>query len=172
MKIVESNAFRDVGVKGRLAFTITDARTGEIIEQFERNNVVCVSGYTGLLHSVLQNAPDYRINHLKIGTDVGTGTEDVPEPADKTYDHTEMDVLYSTVTPLTIGFSDENTAQVSITLVGANVMDGLPDPAPTSVNFTSAALHLQNGKVFSYVRFPKVAISELINISIVWTLRV
>lgn len=157
----------DKKIEGHVHFEIRDRNTGELIERIDHKNTVLKTAYPSLLRCVLVNDPEYMIQYLRIGDDVGTGTPDNPEAPNVDYGPSNMNQIYESTGNLSIGFSDEHTANIAYTLDGEEVAgEGM------ALDFTSAALVTKKGSFFSYLRFPRISISDLINITIVWTLRV
>lgn len=158
----------DNSLKGYLKFEIVDAKTNEVLDTFDEQQVVVLDSrealITGISNPSLQNV----ITNIKLGDDVGTGTEDVPEPADESYDETTMDIVFAAPYDLSLSTPSAFSISYAVTIIGADVMALYP--AETSKIFTSAALHTNNNKVFSYKRFTKKSISSLVNINIQWVL--
>lgn len=104
---------------------------------------------------------------------VGYGI-DFPKTALTSYDETTMELIFNSdlvfggYTFVVNHSLSQPTAEFSFTIIGQDVMD--QNPGVTSKNFCSAALHTGNGNVFSYLRFPKIGISSLVNINFVWTI--
>jgi hypothetical protein len=83
-----------------------------------------------------------------------------------------MDVLFDSSIPAYTFTVNENigvpNVQLSVGIDGDDVL--AQNVGADSVDFISAALHTNDGEVFSYLRFPKLGISGLINVTVVWTL--
>ena len=95
-----------------------------------------------------------------------------PQAATATYDTTSMDIAFDSSIPAYTFVKNYNLVlpqvSLSVEIIGADVM--AQNLTVSSVTMTSAALHTANGEVFSYLRFPKISMNELINITVVWTL--
>ena len=104
---------------------------------------------------------------MKVGTDIGTGTEEDPEPAEENYDESTMENPYLVSDTLTISFVDISTVSFSAVLDGADALNTLPNNG-TSAIINSAALHTENGKVFSYKRFPRISVSDSVDLYFTW----
>ena len=157
----------DGKIHGRLSIKSIDNNTGNIIDSFEDPNVIVLDAKQIVIQSISRSTNTYYLDRIKIGDDVGTGTPDVPETAVETYDENTMSIIYSGGTPLTVGYSG-NSVTFNITINGADVMTGYP--AETSKVINSAALHSVAGDVFAYRRFPQKSISNVIDLSIAWTI--
>lgn len=153
---------------GHLQFDIVDAKTDEVLDTFSEKQIIVLDAREALISGISDPSTGTTISSIKLGDDVGTGTIDNPQPALNTYDETTMNVIFDA--PYTLIRTNPTPISVSyaVTIIGVDVMALYP--GDTSKIFTSAALHTGNGNVFSYKRFPKKSISELVNINIQWTL--
>ena len=97
---------------------------------------------------------------------VGTPSLDNPATAVETYDENTMDLIFDAPYTLSVGYPNSTSVTFGVTIIGQDVLDLYP--LATSKIITSAALHTNNGNVFSYKRFPQKSISALIDLSIVW----
>lgn len=151
---------------GRLSFRIINRETGEVVDQFDDKNVLVVDSRTSITRAIAGNTLGV-IRFLKIGNDVGSGTIYEPEPAHESYDENVMNVLFESQN-LTVGYPDPRTVAFNVLVRGTDVLR--QHPGLTDVKFTSAALHTADGNVFSYKRFPVRTISDVLDLSIVWTI--
>lgn len=100
---------------------------------------------------------------------VGTASLDNPITPLDTYNETTMSVIYTDPDTFTIGYSNSTSVTFSATIDGADVMTYYPSEVTKTI--TSAALHVGNGDVFAYKRFPQKSISNLVDILINWTIK-
>lgn len=105
--------------------------------------------------------------------EIGYNTDE-PELPLTTFDDLSMDIIFDAgggYAPFGVDFSlIEPKVSFQFTIVGSDVIDYQLPSVVSSVVFNSASLHLGNGDVFSYIRFPKNAISTLVNITVVWSI--
>lgn len=98
---------------------------------------------------------------------------DEPELPLATFDNSSMDVVYFSNGAYTFTKNFDTLipkVDFQFTVIGQNVVDAQLPTIVSNVVFSSAALHTGNGNLFSYIRFPKVSISPLINITFIWSI--
>lgn len=155
--------------KGKFRLDLLDKDTGSILFSYEDPNILVLDSKTAIVTAIAGIDSGF-ITELKVGTDVGSGTQDSPEDPDDTYNETTMENPYSVSQSLISGFTDATTVAFSATAVGADVVAAIGGGSETSVVINSAALHTKNGKVFSYKRYPRISVSDAVNISFLWSI--
>lgn len=156
---------------GSVKIIETDARTGEILHVEEDHNVVVKTSRNSLIKRIAEDNNLSRIGRVMIGDDVGNGTFDDPQPPTINTTTSDMNVVYSTTSGITVTYPSALSISFAIFLSGQQVM--LEHPGEDSVGFTSIglfSLDAENPLAFSYRRFPLRSITENINISILWNL--
>lgn len=164
MNLIES---AKIPLQGYFSVKTIDSVSNKVIDSFEEDNVIVLDAKDIIIRSISLLTNTYYIERIKIGDDVGSGTPDVPETAVETYDENTMSIIYSGGTPLTVGYSGTSVT-FNITISGSSVMAGYPTETSKVIN--SAALHSLTGTVFAYKRFPQKSISNVIDLSIAWTI--
>lgn len=154
---------------GALEISLIDKQSLKVVHQHKDSNILVLDAETAITKAIAGNSEGF-ITTLKLGTDVGSGTEESPEAPSSTYDETTMLTPFTVPSNLIIGYSNSLTVAFSVTVDGMDVVTELGDGSQTSIKITSAALHTKNGKVFSYKRFPRISISGALSISFVWTI--
>lgn len=154
--------------KGHIQFVYTDAQTGEVLGTDEESNIVVNEHRKIVINRIYENKNDYRVRRVKIGDDVGTGTDNDPELPTKETSGTDMNVIFETVDNIEINYPDEERISFNIFFNGETIMNDYPDS--DQIGFTSIGLFSLNDWCFSYRRFPSRTITENININIIWTI--
>lgn len=167
MTTIKADDKFETKMKGIFSVKVTNRETGEVVDEYEEQNVLVLDSKTAITRAIAGN-PLGVIRTLKLGDDNGGGTNDNPFPAQESYDEGVMNVVYEKNTGIQAGYPNPITVAFNITVKGEEVMENYP--GQTNIIFCSAALHTNDGKVFAYKRFPQKSISEVLDISIVWSI--
>lgn len=113
--------------------------------------------------------PRVSVVNQTVGTGcvISRGNVNSPSAPLSSYTQTTMNVLFNAPYILGAGSINSTTAAFSVTIVGQDVLNAIGGGA-TSAVFTSAALHVGNGNVFAYQRFPQKSVSSVVNVNITW----
>jgi hypothetical protein len=144
------------------------------IQGTTNNNIeITLTGVSAL--TLTATTGDAVMNETSTTAQISRGWGSAPSSPLDTYNETTMAatsfngaVLFDAPYALTVGGTNNLQAIFNVTIVGADVI-AAQSGSPTSVNMSSAALHVGSGKVFAYARFPQKSISNLVDISISWT---
>lgn len=159
-----------MSIRGIFKLTVIDNVTGDVLDNYVDDNIVLDQGKDLIFKALtVVDTNNYKLSNLKLGTDIGDGTELIPEPPTADLTEADQDVLY-TVNPanVTITYPTTNSVMLSTTINGAVVMPLFP--AEVNVTYTSAVLYTLGNQAIAYKRFPARTISSLISIDISWTL--
>lgn len=159
-----------IGVRGDLKLTERLISTGEIVGEYEEQNVVLEQGKQSILRAfaAIANA-SHTVSTIKIGDDVGSGTVLVPEAATSSLSELNQRVVYATpAEEFFVSYPTSNSVRFLATINGPNVMSQYP--TQPNVIYTSAAIYTFGGKAVTYKRFPARTISSLISVDISWTI--
>lgn len=165
-------------MSGSVTITETDATTGEVLRVDEDHNIVVKTSRNALIRRIAEDQNLYKIRRVIIGSDVGNGTFDDPEPPTLSTTYSDMIPVYDTGSQenqITITYPTPLSISFAIFLSGQQVMQ--EHPGEDSVGFTSIGLFSMGNdqttgvpNAFAYRRFPLRSITENINISILWNL--
>jgi len=143
-----------------------------IVSSDERRKVIAIDGGTQSL--TIDFKFDTDLVNEQFEFEIGYSNGDPEAPLD-TFDTTNMNVVFDdaaeSYAPFTNNFDlVDPKVDFQFTVIGQDVIDYQLPTVVSNINFSSAALHTGNGEVFSYLRFPKIGISPLININFIWTI--
>ena len=124
-------------------------------------------------HIFINQPFDTPLNSTPFDYYSGNYTENNPEPPALGYDENSMEIAYdSTLTSSPLNFSVSSTTPAKLTIThevhGSDLMN--QNAGKSFLNLYSCALHTSNGKVFSYLRIPRLGVTATITLKIVWTL--
>lgn len=126
-------------------------------------------------HIFLVQPFDVPMNNTPFDYYSGNFSESNPEPATIGYDESVMDVGYDSKlalvdTSLDFLLSNTTPAKLSISheVHGTDLMN--QNAGKAFLNLYSCALHTEDGKVFSYLRIPRLGVTATITLKVVWTL--
>lgn len=159
------NTQLDNKVSGEFNITTYNRDTGEVVDEYSETNVVVLDSKEAIIKAIAGDSEGF-VTGLKVGDDVGTGDLNNPETATETYDENTMSVLYTFPGTFTTGYTNTTSVNFSAIISGEDFMSYYPNDNYKVL--TSAALHTNNGKVFSYKRFPQKSISALLDIAVIW----
>lgn len=157
------------GMSGQLTIVTRNIETGEIIDQFDDQNVYLDQGKTQALRAFVDGG-DFRIKTIFIGDDVGTGTIMNPEEPNASYTEANQSIVYEVPAEneFYVTYPEYNQVRLTAAISGPNVMALYPtDP---NVVYTSATIRTRDDRAIAYRRFPPRTISELVSVDLIWTL--
>lgn len=171
--MINSNISLDI--KGKLRLELLDQ--GESVEEHEIDNIV-TNRMTILLARLVSGAGIPGINHFAIGTGLGTGTIDVPQPPTR-----DMTTLRSEVMriPLTGAIYEDPEGDGGTTITDGFFTNRLTLTGelttPTDVQITEAALFggpgassTDNGYMCNMVTFPYITKPSNLSLRFRWQL--
>lgn len=159
MNLNNSSALSCTGV---VRMTVTDAVTGEEISSDSYVNTVTNEGLKNWV--VLMVSGNTRISEISLGSDVGNGTKEDPQPASLSITSTSQNVVYTS--PCERDIRSPYRFSISSFISGRDFMDDNPD---VTGGFTSLCAKFSNGESFAYRRISEVLVTRLVDITIDWT---
>jgi hypothetical protein len=159
------------GIKGVFHMVMKD-RDGNIIDEYEDNNVVLTTGKNYILKALSTKDTNlYTIKNITIGNDVGTGTVMSPTPAtDNLTEASQTDVYTTPDLNMTVTYPAARKVTYTAAIDGAVVMASYT--TVPNVIYTSATLMTHGGFAIAYKRFTARTISSVISVDISWTLEI
>lgn len=157
-------------ITGKISMSLVDANTKKVIEEHSEDNIIVLDARNAIIKAIGNPELESTITSIKLGDDVGTGTQENPQAAQNNYTEATMSVVFDAPYELIVGQLDPLSTTFNVTIVGADVLEQYPEDA--SKILTSAALHTGDGKVFAYKRFPAKSISALVDLNITWTITI
>ena len=171
MKLSLEEQLRE-NVGGHLRIDRLDQQMNLIDTPVDDCNLILNKGLQVIIDNLFDDSNFFPITDMKLGDDTGTGTQQDPESPSVTYDENTMSVVYTSQQGNAVTVNKNTNYQLTFNWIifGYEVLD-LPEyQDQDSVEFTSAALHANDGRIFAYRRFPVVSISDIINFSISWSI--
>lgn len=165
-------------VRGVVTITTTDAKTGEIIDQYgPADNMVVDIGVATMWKrvSTLDETNQHQLQTLHLGDDLGTDPRwniFNPEPPARAFNQTTQNVTH-VIDPLKIEFDYpiDEILRVKCYLDGTTFMDDY-FPGEVDYRFTSMTLRFNSGEVFAYKRFPIRSISRHVHVTFDWRFKI
>ena len=158
------------GVTGVLGIKFRHKETGEIVDEFKQYNVITKEGFAELSKRLSGNTDTSYIDHIVLGTDVGSGTQIEPEPAKDYFTASFQTELYTIpASDITVTYVSPTVFSFGCILDGAAMLSEL-GTTESEARFSSATLRFNNGKTCSFKRFTVKSITSIINIEVTWTI--
>lgn len=165
------------GFSGHLTMTEINKETGERTVVFDEDNVITLQGFSEIMKRITFPTDNTEIEgsyiyNIVLGDDIGTGTVFEPQAATSSLTETSQSVVYSIPREdINFNYVNSQTLELGTVLDGTAILNA-NFPTEVDMRYTSATVRYQNGKVFSYKRFPVRSLSRLVDIEIVWRISI
>jgi len=169
----KDNLFKNV--VGSVSITKHDKSKGisEIVFEEEQNIIVNSGGRT-LLYGLLPeehmddlNQEDFTLDKIKIGNEVGDGSDQAPEKPSPESDGSEQNVLFER--KLEFFRKEDLGIGFVVSLDNEEIFNELEiKDNREGIGLTSLTLWTQDNRLFAYKRFPVIFITVNIDIAIDW----
>lgn len=170
----DKTLFEDMPVKGFLTIKEIDKKTGEVLSEYDEQNVITREGFANVLSRISRTTVDDEdvqnmfIKTIVLGDDIGNGTIFNPSPATSTLTSIDQSVVYEVPeNDMNFNYVSSTTLELNTVLDGTVILDAL-FPEEVDMRYTSATIRFHDGKTLSYKRFPIRSLSRLVDVQINW----
>lgn len=159
-------------IAGHLHIIERNVETGEVVGEYEENNVVLTQGKGYILRGFANAANNiYTAKTIKLGIDVGDGDILNPQEANSSMTEADQQVVYSIDPGDFFSTSPSpNSIRFLASVSGSKFMESFP--GELNAIYTSAAIYTVGDKAVTYKRFPARTMSAMISVDIIWTLTI
>ena len=155
-------------LRGDFQMKVTNKETGELIDSHMERNIIVDVSKQRVISGISNSSSDNIITKITVGDDIGSGTLVSPEPPNASFTKNSMNVVYAIPSALSRTYPTVDSVQYDVTISGADLMAQYPSDASKII--TSAMLQTGDDEAFAYKRFKRLTISELVDVTITWTI--
>ena len=153
-------------INGVLSMTVVN-KNGNTVDSFSDKNTITSEGISGLIDLMI-NENASRVESIYLGTDTGGGTMFSPTEATPDLPSSAQDDIFSiSGTNFSLERTSATVLSLSATIIGETIMENNFSDVVT-IEFCSATARFGSDKAFAYKRFPKIALTRLVDVIVNW----